>query len=249
MHLIIWITYLLTAPASTSSPPPTLNPAPETYRVVLEPNHRTVLSAQINGIPVVEVTKKIGDTFTKGELLIQFESDIFEGGVKKAEAALVKAETKLIAKQELFDDHSASLFELKEAISDKAAAESDLILAKKNLKASKIIAPYDGKVVRVLIEAYEIPHENSKDLMEIIDDKILVAKLFVPSRLLAMLKVGDPVQIKLDDTQEVITAHISRIGAAIEPSSGTLMIEAEIDNKESRFKAGMSGSLFFERKT
>ena len=217
----------------------------EYFRVVLEPQHRTILSAQLSGIPVTKITKKIGDSFTEGELLIQFDPAIFEGNIKKAESDLIKTETKLEGKKLLFDENSASLFELKEAASNYAESQANLILAQKNLKAAAITGPYDGKVVRIMIEEFEVPHENSKDVIEVIDDTKLIAKLFIPSKQLIGLKVDAPLYIKLDDTGETITAHISRIGAAIEPSSSTILIEAEIDNPEGRLKAGMSGIASF----
>lgn len=235
--------------ADLPAPLPTeiLAPKPvDSFRVILEPEHRTTLSAQLTGIPVTKITKKIGDSFKEGELLIQFDPAIFEGNVKKAESDVIKTETKLEAKKVLYDEKSASLYELKDAEASHAEAEANMILAQKNFKAASIIGPYDGKVVRIMIEEFEVPHENTKDLIEVIDDNTLIAKLFVPSRKLSQIKVGDPLYIKLDDTGETITAHISRIGAAIDPSSGTILIEAEIENENSHLKAGMSGVAAFK---
>ncbi len=251
IYFLSFFNFAADLPAPQAPPPPpavTIEPKKEIerYRVVLEPQHRTILSAQLSGIPVIKITKKIGDSFKEDELLIQFDPAIFEGNLKKAESDLIKNETKFEGKKLLFEEKSASLFELKEAESNHAESQANLILAQKNLKASSITAPYDGKVVRIMIEEHEIPHENTKDVIEVIDDTKLIAKLFIPSKQLIGLKVGTPIYIKLDDTGDTITAHISRIGAAIEPSSSTILIEAEIDNLEGNLKAGMSGMASFK---
>ena len=52
----------LPSPDAAAPPKVTIEPKKEMerYRVVLEPQHRTILSAQLSGIPVTKITKKIG---------------------------------------------------------------------------------------------------------------------------------------------------------------------------------------------
>lgn len=214
------------------------------FQVTIDPRHRTQLAAEIPS-PVLKINKKMGDAFKKGEVLIKLEDTIYLANLNKAKSALEKAKTELDAKKQLFRDNVASLFELKDAESGVATAEADLALAQKNMEATTIEAPYDGKVVSLDIEEFELP-QVGKNLIEIVDDKVLIAKILVPSTLLPKIRVGSDFKINVKEVGRAIDAQISRIGAVIDPSSGTLRIESDIDNTKENLVAGMSGRANFE---
>jgi len=216
----------------------------EMYQVIIDPLHRTELSAQIQS-PVVTIYKHMGDSFTKGEILIQLDDTIYKSNVNKVMAALSKAQVELDGKKQLFKDNVASLFELKEAEANLAAAQADLSLAQRDLNATTIKAPFDGKVVTLNIEEHELP-QSGKELIEIVYDKTLLAKLLIPSIMLKSIKIGQPFTIEVNETNKRITANILRIGSVIDPSSSTIKIEAEIDNKDDLLRAGMTGKVSFD---
>jgi len=214
----------------------------EVYHIILDPKERTLLSTRITS-PVEKIDKRMGDSFKKGDRLIQLKNDIYEANYSKAKEELDKAETDLEAKKSLYQDKAASLFEVKKAQADLASAYYDLVKARESFDETRVLAPYQGKVVSLFIEQYELPKQGS-ELIEIIRDDVLVAK-FLPSSN-ENLKLGMPVYIKLDEADETIDAVITRISPEIDPSSKTIKVEAEINNKEGRFVAGMSGVAYFK---
>lgn len=211
-----------------------------TYQVVLDPKQRTHIYPEIQ-TKILKVNKKLGERFEKGEVLILLDDRVIKENYEKAIAKLDRAKTNLSAKRELFNEKIASLLDLKDAEATQAEAESDLALAKKALRASVIRSPYSGKVVDLFIEEHEIPQAN-KELLEIVDDSTLIAKLLVPSWLIKKIHIGMPLQVKISETGEVVPAKVVRIGSVIDAASSTLKIEAEIDNSEDKLKAGMSGT-------
>lgn len=228
-------------------------PEPETYRMILTPLYTTHIFPEVNLFPEVnaqveKIYKRFGDRFNKGDPLIQLDSRVFKGIVGKAEAALQRANTQLIARKQLYKDHIASLFDLREAEAAVASAEADLILAKRNLEGSTIIAPYAGRVTLLAVEEREIPQQG-KEMMEIIYDRTLIAKFLVPSTIVSSLRLGQAVSINIKETNTTLTAAITRIGAFIDPSSSTVVIEAEINNEKGEFKPGMTGSVSIKKDT
>jgi RND family efflux transporter MFP subunit len=198
--------------AATPSPPPkSSNPFFEPsvtgfdetnnmniFQVTIDPRHRTSLSAEIVST-VIKVPQKMGSAFRKGDLLIQLNDVLYQSNLEKAQAALIKAKTELDAKNHLFHDNQGSLFELKEAEANFATAKADLALAQRNFSATKILAPYDGKIISVEIEEFETP-QLGKTLIDVVDDKVLVAKFLIPSSYLPKIKVGTPFQIEIRET-------------------------------------------------
>lgn len=211
----------------------------DTFQAILDPKHKTLLYAELNS-SIRKIYKNIGESFEKGELLVQLGDEVVKGNLKKAEAKLEKAQIELEATQYLFLDELASLFELKEAEAKVAEAYAELTLEQKNLRATQIRAPYNGVVVQLKMEEYEFP-QAGKELIEIIEDEILLVKLLIPSRILPKIQIGKPLTVHVSETGEIISANIARIGGMIDPSSSTILIEAEISNAERRLKAGMSG--------
>lgn len=215
----------------------------EPIRFIIDPIYRTELTSQVN-TPVQKIYKRMGDSFKEGEILIHMDDDIFQGNLLKAQAALSRAETELAAKQQLYHDNVGSKFELVEAEANLATAKAELILAKKNLESSTLLAPYDGKVVNLYIEEHELP-SSGKELIELVDDNILIAKLLVPSSRYTEIEPGKTIHLNIAETGQKIDAKITRIGAVIDPSSSTIRVEAEIDNRDGKLKSGMTGEAQF----
>lgn len=210
----------------------------EIYSVVLDPKQRTRVFPEIH-TKILKISKKLGERFEKGEVLILLDDRVLKETYEKAFVKLQREKTNLSAKQELYKEKIASLLDLKDAEASKAEAEADLALAKKSLRASVIRAPYSGKVVDLFIEEHEIPQPN-KEILEIVDDSILVAKLLVPSSLVRDIEIGMPLKVKILETGEIVSAKIVRIGSVIDAASSTLKVEAEIENPDGKLKAGMS---------
>lgn len=222
-----------------------ITPKESDFQVIIDPKHRTILSAEIQS-PVSEIHKHMGDNFKKGDVLIQLNDIVYQSNLKKAKAVLDRAKVELEGKKQLFQDNVASLFELKEAEANVAIAEAELAIATRDLDSTKVEAPYDGKVVTLGIEAYELPQPGT-ELIEIVYDKILTAKLLVPTELLEKLKIGQSFTIDIPEANKTITAKIARISSVIDPSSSTFKIEAEIDNSNQDLWAGMKGTANFKQ--
>lgn len=216
----------------------------ENYRIILEPIHATSYSPQVLS-PVLFINKRMGDSFKQGEVLLQLDPVIFSATYEKAKANLEKARAIYDAKQKLYEDNSVSYLDLKEAEAAALVAEADLKIAKKNLDATTILAPYNGKVAAVYIEEHELPKQD-KQMLDIVDDETLIGKILIPSSLINQIRIGDPMTIVMTETGQKIQAVIKRIGAVIDPASSTLNIEVEINNKEHNLKSGMSGVATFK---
>jgi len=221
-----------------------LNDSEDALRVIMEPQHRTYLSGEVQA-PVVKIYKKMGDSFSKGDVLIKLDDTIFKANLKQAQAGYERAKVEYEGKKELYNDNVASLFELKEAEANLSMAEATVIIARKNFEATSIDAPYDGKVVSLGIEEYELSTQGTQ-LIEIVDDSVLLAKFLIPSTMLQQVKVGTPINIRIEETGDEITGTVARIGAVIDPSSSTIRIEVEVDNKDDKYRAGMTGIARFD---
>lgn len=209
------------------------------FNVVLEPLHMTTIYAEIT-TPILKINRWMGESFKKDDVLMILDNRIYEGNFEKAAAAVTRYTTELASKKQLFLDDALSQFELDEAISSLAAAEADLIIAKKYLDDTLVKAPYNGRVVKVNMKEYELALQG-KELITLVDDDWLFAKFLAPSSLINCVVIDMPLEIRIKETGNKINAKISRIAPVIDPSSATFVVEAKIDNKDKKLWAGMSG--------
>lgn len=214
------------------------------YVFMLVPYRRTSFTS-VNNSKVSKIYKHMGDSFSKGEILIQLDDVIQESLYQKALAVLEKAKTTYESKKILFEGKVASRDELINMRTELSLAENDVIIAKKNLDDCAIVAQYDGRVSFLNVEVAEYPnHEfyyKDKPMMETIDEEILLARVLVPANLFFQLQKGQNVRLTINETGTVVMAPIVRIGALIDPASSTVLIEAEVENKERKYIGGMSG--------
>lgn len=221
----------------------------DVLHVILAPYRKTILSAQIStpvlssqvSAPVTAIYKRMGESFKKGEILMIIDDTVYLANLEKARAVLDRGKTVLSARQSLFKDNIASYVDLKDAEAAVASAAAELALAENQVEASTIIAPYNGKVVNLNIEEFELP-QPGQALMEIEEDDLLLAKVLVPSIYINSLQIGKIIDVHVKETNTIIPAKIIRIGAVIDPSSSTIAIDAEINNEEGLLKSGMIGT-------
>jgi RND family efflux transporter MFP subunit len=216
------------------------------FNFVFDPIERTIYYPQVQVIaPVVKLEKKADDSFKKGELLLQTDPIKYEAQVMKWRAEFKKAVTEFTTRERLFNDGNGSYFDYENAKAALEDAKANLEISLKNLEATTIFAPYDGKVAAMMIEKTAIPVETLP-LMELINEEILIAKILLPSQLSNSFKLGDSVFLKVFETGDEIEAQVTRIGAVIDPMSSTIKIDAEVINKEHKWKSGMHGIAEFK---
>lgn len=226
------------------------------FHVILAPLRRTILSAQIStpilssqvSAPVTAIRKRLGESFKTGDILIELDTTVFFANLEKAFAILARAQASLTAKEQLFKDRIASYLDLKEAQALKATAIAELMLAQNQYDSATIFAPYNGRVITLLIEEFELP-QPGQGLIEVEQDDILLAKMLIPSTYYEHVAIGQILPISVKETGTTVDAKIIRIGSVIDPSSSTLAIEAEIMNPDRTLRAGMTGTTHLTSKS
>jgi membrane fusion protein (multidrug efflux system) len=217
---------------------------PELFAVIFRAFDRATLSAQVTSTVQI-ITKRMGEPFQAGELLIQLDDTVFEGLRQKAQGNLAKAQAELSSKEQLFQDNISSVYELKSAQANVAIAISDLISAEHAVRACHIMAPYNGKIVQLFVEIAELIQEG-KPLIEIVNDQYLIGQVLVPASNLSKIILNKPVMIQVRETGETVVGKILRINPVIDPASSLIKIDIVVENQNSRLRAGMIGETALE---
>lgn len=217
--------------------------SPKKYKVILDPSRRALLSSDVSS-KVIEVSKKMGESFAKGDKLIQLDSSLYEADYNKSKALLNKAKADLKAQEELYRRKTASLSQLREAEAALEVAKAELTVSQKRKEGCQLIAPFTGRVVDIFINEFENIQSN-QNLLEIVDSLVLVGKMLVPYPVVKNLNLGSSVEVYLSSEGKVKEGIVKRIGAVIDPASGLVKLDLEINNRDSSLKPGLIGDVTF----
>jgi len=209
------------------------------------------ISSEVEG-RIAEVDADFGDPVKAGQVMLRIDPREYQLKVGTGQAALNQARARLAnssaryyrAQQlknertisaEQFDELAAALGVDK---ADAEAAEKALALARKKLTDTEIKAPFGGSVQRrmVALGEYVAP---GKQLYELIATDPIRLRSPLPERLVPLAQVGMPIRLTIDAKPGAhYLGAITRIAPALDESTRTLLIEAEVANPDHALKPG-----------
>ena len=125
------------------------------------------LAARIDNIAVKEMQR-----FNKGDLLIQFDCNLYEAQKDVVSANANSALIKLKSDEQMLQMRSIGKYELELSISEYEKAKSELHIAELNVERCQIKAPFDGAVEEIVVNAFETI-QPQVELMKIIQKLLL----------------------------------------------------------------------------
>jgi len=190
--------------------------------------------------------------------------------IRKAEAVLAAAKTELAALETLHRTSQASTVELARARRDAevaqtelaqavagapaaleaarrdlAAAEAELALAERALAACTVRAPWSGCVARLAKQEHERVEPGSP-LVDLIDDRALLARFLAPASLLSRLEPGRSIALRVRETGAVVRGRLVRVHPALDPASRTIEAWVETENPGGALRPGMNALAMLE---
>ena len=213
------------------------------YGTVLLPAKRVVLSARVDSI-VKKHRFKEGEKFDKGDILVELDSDLYKQLLKRAEAEYAYYKKEAARNKGLLEDDAVGESDYAKSVLMRESSAANLAIAKMNFERCVIRAPFAGRVAKLITEAFEFVR-TSQPLLEIIDDRTLLAVVHLPAELRGKVKIGSEAIVTLDGTGKSLRGVVREVSAEIDPASRSFSAKIAVDNKDSKLTAGMSGIVTF----
>lgn len=215
-------------------------------RGVVRPQSQATISTDLQAR--VSATKfKEGDRFRKGDVLIEFDCRRTQAELDAADAQSL--EMKLALDNNVVLDKYKAVgkadLDISRARVKKSEAEANGLRAR--LDQCRVIAPFNGRISELAIQAHEMP-AMGKPFLTIIEDQALEIELIVPSDWLRWLTARAKFNFYVDETKSSFAAQVTRIGAAVDPVSQTIKVMGLFDSDAaaSGILSGMSGNAEFQ---
>jgi RND family efflux transporter MFP subunit len=210
------------------------------------------LSFQVGGqVETVEVD--IGDRVEKGQVLAVLDQEPYQLDVDGAQAELVKSRANVVntkaeaeRQKRVFkqgagakSDLDAAEYNYKAARSAVDYQVSRLNLAKRNLRLTTLLSPYDGAIAWRSVE----PHEEVKvgqKVFEIDAKGEMEVKLAVPETTIDRIHIDDPATVTFPTLPgESVKGRITYIGSAA-VKANAFPVKVELIEPNEKIKPGMT---------
>jgi len=224
-----------------------------------KPVDQTALSFAVAGT-VEQVEVKLGEEVKKGQVLAELDPQPFELGVKDAEAELSKAEAIVVERRAnyeryvaLYESNNASKAELDEARasfdsakSQVEAAKAKLGLARRDLRKTKLRAPFNGTISVKEIEPFvEVPVGRAVFGLDGEESGFEVSAA-VPDSVLINLSVGDEADVVFPTVNNRrVRGVITELGSRSRTAS-TYPVTVRLKEQFTALRSGMSVEVAFE---
>lgn len=215
----------------------------ETVRGIVRPKSQASISSEL-AAPVDRIGVKEGQSFAKGDALINFDCRLQEAEFEAIEAEYREMDAAYRNAKYLGDRKAGGALDVETAKArlDKVSAQLSGLGVR--LTRCIISAPFDGRVVELSIHEHETPAAG-RALLTVIETHEPEIELIVPSRWLKWLSQGRAFTFQIDETGTSEAAAVTRIGAAVDPVSQTIKVSGAFKATSSQILSGMSGTANF----
>ncbi len=213
---------------------------------------RSELSAKLPG-RVARMYVDEGSRVTRGQPVLQLESDYLnlnlrsaQAEIARAKAALDEATRDLARKKELAgkDSIPQATYDRSQAVYDQAragysAASAQADLLRQQIADSTLRSPVTGIVAEKRTEIGARLGDGGVAFV-VVQLSPIRLRFQVPERYLGQIKAGDNVSAKVDPyPNEAFTGTIKTVGGVIDPKTRTMFAEAEFANRDGRLRPGL----------
>lgn len=218
----------------------------------LKANQQATLYAKVAGY-LTSVAVDKGDMVKPDQVLAVIEVPELIADMKKFEADAKVAETDL---GRLLDAQKRAGDLVVPQMLDKARGAAEVARANMQrtqtlLDFAKITAPFGGLITQRFVDnGAFVPSATSGSsaqtaaLLTIMDTTVLRAQAAMPELDAAFVAKGQPVKIALESMPgKTIDAQVSRVAGAIDESTRTMIVEADLPNAEGQLRAGSYATI------
>jgi RND family efflux transporter MFP subunit len=241
-------------------------PQENSYPIIgtLLPIHETKIGTQVSG-RVKNVYVRMGDRIKKGELLVELDSLFLEIELKRqtalmelSRACYEEAEAEFQRLKPLWEKEPPSIskksyedaeIRCKQRKAQLDQATADFENTRQRLQETKIIAPYDGIIVKRNVDYGEsVTTMPAVTVAEMIDDTELLFEFSLPQDLIEKVKaLSTRVLLEIPGLSAPYEGTISVLSPQLEKETRTFLCQVVIDNRDGAIRPGLfvKGTVFW----
>lgn len=182
---------------------------------------------------------KEGSSVKRGDLLAVLDLLEIDAQVNQASIGVEKAKRDLTRAENLYRDSVVTLEQLQNARSAYELAQSQKKIADFNREHSRIIAPANGTIQKILVEPNELIAPGYPAILFASTENDWVVRVALTDKDIVEFSLGDSAQVVMDAFPDIrFAAEITELGAIADPVTATYKAELRILHADPQFRSG-----------
>ncbi|MEZ4738289.1 MAG: efflux RND transporter periplasmic adaptor subunit [Flavobacteriales bacterium] len=181
------------------------------------------------GGEVRRILVKPGQPVSKGQLIVDIDTDVLRSNMAQAETNARLAQDVFQRQAKLWEQKIGSEMQYLEAKSRKEAAEAQLSALREQLRNAQVAAPFAGIVDEVFPTVGDMT-TSMQPVARVVSLGKSSIECDLSEDMLEKVQLNDPVEVVLPESGETLQATIDQIGQYINPNNRTFRITLRMDN-------------------
>ena len=209
-------------------------------RGIVIAKNRLKINSQV-GATISKLHVAEGVQFNKNDLLIEFDCSIERAALEEARLSHEIAKFDYNKKQREAEEMPVSPSTLELLKLENELALTKLNHIRERTKGCRLLAPFTGRVLKILVSEYETA-AKLEPVMEVIDDQPFYFRVFLPWRWLKNLSIGDTAKINI--MGEDYPAELANLAQEVDPLDQSVKALLKFKSQD-KLKLGMNGTAEF----
>lgn len=206
------------------------------------PNEMIEVKSETDGI-VREIRFQEGERVAKGDLLVALDDTKAVAQLNESAARQKLAQTSLARVEQLYQGRLIAQAEYDTATAEAAEKAAVVDVKRRELKDTRVIAPFAGITGARLISPGQVINKAST-LTWLVDLDTVKVEVEVPERYLSQLKIGQPVEFRVAAfPKDSFKGEVYFIAPQLNAATRTALIKARIPNADAKLRGGMFANL------
>jgi RND family efflux transporter MFP subunit len=206
----------------------------------VQPKLRAAIAAKVSG--TIDAMKVVpGQTVAAGELLVQLDAREIQARFDQARAMREQADNDVTRFKKLRETAVISAKEYDDAVTRQLGARAAETEAKTMLDYVKITAPFAGVITRKLADVGDLA-QPGRPLLEMENPRDLRIEADIPEALVAGLKLGDKLRIRVAAAKADLEGTVSEISPSAQTLSRTFLVKLDLPMQDG-LRSGQFGRV------
>lgn len=205
-------------------------------------NEYVEVKSEMDGI-VQEVLFREGEQVERGQLLVRLDDTKLAASLAESESSFRLSKANFDRAQQLFRDKLISQQEYDQAAATFDVNQATLDLKRRQLKDTRIYAPFAGTVGARFFSPGQVISRNTT-LTLLVDTDPVKVEFHVPERFLSQVRVGQEIQLAVAAYPERrFSGQVYFVAPGLDPATRTALVKAELPNPGQELRPGMFANL------
>lgn len=203
------------------------------------------LSSSVQGTIHLEHFKE-GEVVKESQVILELDSKLEELETARRRQVMEHAMSDYESTKQLFEkSKSVSKDEMDKKETEYKVAVAELGIAEEQLRRRKILAPFAGSIVEILLQP-GASCEPYQPLVRLVDTSRVFFVGHIEGTAAADLKLGQTVKIEVTGAKFPVEAAISFIAPVVDSASGLARVKAVFDNAEGKVRPGLAARMILD---